>query len=222
MELSELERWKKITFKMFFNFRKLKFQTPSLKNYFFSSLFLQMFPFHHWFLLFFLGVFIVDCICSIDHCFFRCFYLTTYFTIVFECFHFNDFLFRDCFLSDTSLLSCRTRVRRIWGVFFTLRHFLPYTPSRHLAQPVYIEAFLGPAVQSWRLQDLPLRFETQIRPIYLFESHSVQQKILVGRYYLCIKDLWNTVTKSSRFWTRYLIAICIIKPMSCILHHRSS
>ena len=26
--------------------------------------------------------------------------------------------------------------------FFTLRHFLPYTASRHLAQPVFIEASL--------------------------------------------------------------------------------
>ena len=41
-----------------------------------------------------------------------------------------------------------------------------------------------PTILPWRLQDLPLRFETQTRLICLFESHSVQQKVLVGRFYL--------------------------------------
>ena len=40
------------------------------------------------------------------------------------------------------------------------------------------------AVLPWRLQGLPLRFETQTRPICSFDSHNVQQKILVGRFYL--------------------------------------
>ena len=30
--------------------------------------------------------------------------------------------------------------------FFTLRRFLPYPPSRHLAQPAFIKAFLGAAI----------------------------------------------------------------------------
>ena len=37
-----------------------------------------------------------------------------------------------------------------------------------------------PAVLPWRLQGLPLRFETQTQLICLFESYSVQQKVLVG------------------------------------------
>ena len=41
-----------------------------------------------------------------------------------------------------------------------------------------------PAVLPWRLQGLPLRFKTQTLPICLFESRSVQRKVLVGRFYL--------------------------------------
>ena len=43
-----------------------------------------------------------------------------------------------------------------------------------------------PAVLPWRLQGLPLRFKTQTQPICLFESHSVQQKVLVGRFHLMV------------------------------------
>ena len=56
--------------------------------------------------------------------------------------------------------------------FFTRRHYLPYTPSYHLAQPAIIKASLGSAVLHWSLQGLPLRFETQTRPICLLESNS--------------------------------------------------
>ena len=51
-----------------------------------------MFSFHHWFLLSLSGVFIVDCICSLHHCFFRCFYFTTVLTIVFPVFSFHQLL----------------------------------------------------------------------------------------------------------------------------------
>ena len=50
-----------------------------------------MFSFHHWFLLSFLGVFIVDCVCSLHRCFFMCFFFfTTDFTIVFWVFSFHQ------------------------------------------------------------------------------------------------------------------------------------
>ena len=61
-----------------------------------------------------------------------------------------------------------------------------------------------PTVLPWRLQGHPLMFETQIWPICLFESHSVQQKVLVGRFYLKIttgrlmKNLLLTSKKSFR------------------------
>ena len=161
-----------------------------------------MFSFHHWFLLSLSGVFIVDCICSLHHCFFRCFYFTTVLTIVFPVFSFHQLLLPCLFFVMYFvfvLLYCECY--GFGRAFFTLRRFLPYTPSRHLAQPVFIKASLGPAVQPWRLQGLLLRFETQTRSICLFELPSVQQKVLVGWFYLSIKDLRNTIINSFRFWT---------------------
>ena len=46
------------------------------------------------------------------------------------------------------------------------------------------------AVLPWRLQGLPLRFKTQSQSICLFESHSVQQKVLVGRFYSRVTAGW--------------------------------
>ena len=174
-----------------------------------------MFSFHHGFLQFFAGVFIVDCICSLHHCFFRCFHFSTDFTVVFRVFWFHQLslpwlLFVSYFVFVLLYRECYGLER----AYFTLGNILSYTPPQHLAQPAFIKASLGPAVQPWRLHCLPLRFETQTQPIFLFESHSVQQKVLVGRFYLCIKDLWNTIITSSRFWTHCLIAICVVKPMS--------
>ena len=88
---------------------------------------------------------------------------------VFRCFHF-------CCCCTASATDLREH-------FFILRCFLPYTSSQHLAQPAFIKSSLELAAQPWRLQSLPLRFETQTQGIYLFESHSVQQKVLVGRFY---------------------------------------
>ena len=77
---------------------------------FISSLFLQVLLFHHWFLS---GIFVSP----------------TFFTIT-------------VFLSGTSFFVFALEVLQIWQIFrgfldlrgFTLRRFLPYTPSQHLAQ----------------------------------------------------------------------------------------
>ena len=76
--------------------------------------------------------------------------------------------------------------------------------------------------QPWRLQGLPLRFETQTQPISLSEPHIVQQKVLLGRFYFCIKVLQNTVSTSSRLWNHSLIATYIARYMSYLLSYRSS
>ena len=47
------------------------------------------------------------------------------------------------------------------------------------------------AVVLWRLQSFPLMFETQTRHICLFESHSLQQKALVGRFYWSVKSCYR-------------------------------
>ena len=158
-----------------------------------SSLFLQVFSFHHWFY----------------YCFWSVFISPTFFTVTVFC----QVL---CFC--VVLL----RVLWIWESFFYSPHFLLHTPFWHLAQPAFIKASLEPAVQPWMLQGLSLKFKTQNQPICLFESHSILQKVLVGRFYLCIKTLQNTIQTSFRFWTRYLITICTLKQMSNPLGHRSS
>ena len=73
------------------------------------------------------------------------------------------------------------------SVFFNLKRFLPDILSQHLAQLAFIKASLGPVVEPWSLQGLPMRFETQSRSICLLKSHSVQQKVLADRFYLCIR-----------------------------------
>ena len=78
------------------------------------------------------------------------------------------------------------------------------------------------AVLPWRLQDLPMRFETQSRSICLCESHSVQQKILIGRFYLCVTALRIAISTSYRFWTHSSIATYIVKRMSYRQGHRGS
>ena len=50
--------------------------------------------------------------------------------------------------------------------FFTLRHVLPSTPTRNLAQSAFIKASLGAGSFPLRLQGLPLRFKTQTKSIF--------------------------------------------------------
>ena len=142
------------------------------------------------------------------HCFFRCFrFSPLIFTTGFWVFlllialvHVTNFLYPDCFfaafLSGTSFFALLHH--EYYGfeeAFLIFRCFLSYALSAYL--PQYRE-FYGferafythrhnlllsrlpseQAVLPWRLQDLPLRFEIQTRPIYMFESHSVQQKVV--------------------------------------------
>ena len=143
--------------------------------------------------------------------FLRCFHFSPFSGIFIfhlsQVFHFSFFsgvfalLYRECYTFERAL--------------FTLRCFLPYAPSPHLPQYRKYYRFqtnfllsgffylsLLPDIWNnllwsrllwkstflpWRLQGLPLRFKTQTRPICLLESHSVQQKGLVGRFYLCVE-----------------------------------
>ena len=55
--------------------------------------------------------------------------------------------------------------------FFTHRRFLPYVPSWHLGATCFYQAFTGSRhLLSWKPQGFILIFETQIRPICLFDS----------------------------------------------------
>ena len=97
--------------------------------------------------------------------FFRCLWMSS---LLIAFVHFTSLFVR--YFSFVLLLHCKC-----YGferAFFTVRGFLPYTPSQHLAQPAFET----------------LRFETQIWPICMFESHSVQQKVLIDGFYLYA---WN-------------------------------
>ena len=146
-----------------------------------------MFSFHHWFLLLFFQVFSFNQL-SLPWLFFARYLVSV-------------LLYRECYGFESA--------------FFTLRRFLPNTTSLHLAQPAFIKTSLGAGSSS--LKGLPLRFKRQTRPICLFESHSVQQKVLVGRFYLFFKALRNTISTCSRFWTHYLVAIRHIHYVTVVL-----
>ena len=199
-----------------------------------------MFFFHHWFLLLFFAYF---------HCWFHLFISATsglfitvssgvfmsllIFTIVFHKLYLTwMFFFARYFVFVLLYRECYEFERAL----FTLRRFLLYTSFPHL--PQYRECYgferafltlrcfhltLLPniwhslllsrlprehAVLPWRQQGLPLRL--------------VQQKLLFSRFYLCVKALGNTISASSRFWTHYLIAICIIMRMSYPPPNKSS
>ena len=186
--------------KGFLYFGKWNFLVPCFKNscFFrtpcgFSSLFLQVFYF----------------ITDFCYCFSGVFILPTFSTMTVFC-----HVLRFCVVP---------RVLRIGESFFNTQafftlHFFPTFGTTCFYQRLPRELAIFP----WRLKSLPLRFETKTRPPCLFESQSAQLKVLVGRFYLCIKDLRNTISTSSRFWTHYLIAIYIVKHESYPLDHRSS
>ena len=146
-------------------------------------------------LLFFLGEPLRD----FHHCFFRCLHFTIDFyycfwtfsllivlvhvtvssgvfisplllLLFFKCFHFTNFLYRDCFCQVLRFCAVVLRVLQIWESFFHSQLFLPYTLSQHLAQPVLIKASPRLVVSPWKLQGHLLKFETQTRLICLFSK----------------------------------------------------
>ena len=77
------------------------------------------------------------------------------------------------------------RVLRIWESVFLLSGVFYLTLLPDIWHNLLLSSLPWElTVLPWRLQVLPLWFETQTRPICLFESHSVQKKVLVGRFYL--------------------------------------
>ena len=145
------------------------------------------------------------------------------FLLFFECFDFTNFLYHDCFLPVSSFLCCCTVSVTDWRELILLSGILYLTllPNiwHHL---LWSRLPQEPALLPWRLQDLPLRFKTQAQPISLSESHSVQQKVVLGRFYLDIKVLQNSVSTSSRLWNHFLIATYIARCMSYLLSYKRS
>ena len=122
-------------------------------------------------------------------CFFRCFlFHYRFLLLLFSCFHFT----LTVFLSGTWLLCCYATNAKDLGVlwaffalhpfphlpqnrecyrferaFLTLRRFLPYIPSRHLAQPSFIKAFLGAGSSSLKVAGPPTKVRNT-HPAHLF------------------------------------------------------
>ena len=149
-----------------------------------------MFLFHHWFLLLFFQVFSLHQL-SLSRLFF-----VKYFVFV--------LLYREYYGFERA--------------FFSLRSFSPCTPSTNL--PQYREyygfetafftlsrLYLTLLPDIWhnlvlsRLPWEPAVLHWRTLPICFLELHSVQQKVLVSRFYLCIKALLNPISTSPRFWT---------------------
>ena len=86
----------------------------------FTSLFLQVFLFHHW-------VYYCFRVFSFHQLSLPWLFFVSYFVFV--------LLYRQCYGFERA--------------FFTLRRFLPYTPSGHLAQPAFIKVSQGPAILPW-------------------------------------------------------------------------
>ena len=126
-------------------------------------------------------------------------------------------------MSGTGTFAIVPQVLQIWEIFFLPSGVFYITLLPHIYHNLLLSRLLWElAVLPWRFQGLPLKLETQTRPICLFETHSVQEKVLVGRFYLCVKTLWNTIWTSSRFWTNSLTATYIVKCRSYPLGHRSA
>ena len=110
--------------------------------------------------------------------------LTLSFTLTAFHFFLSDILF--CVVAAVS------RVLRNWTTFFTLRCFLLYTPSPHFVQappqPAFFKASLGAGISFLKVAG-PLTVVRNIDSTRLFESHSVQQKVLLGRFYHVLKPV---------------------------------
>ena len=98
------------------------------------------------------------------------------------------------------------RALQIWEGFFYSQAFLSYTPSRHLAQPTFIETSLGADSSSLKVARLPTE---------VWNTDPAQSK-----FYLSVKVLKNTISTSSMFWTYSLIAVYVAKCMSYRLCYR--
>ena len=118
--------------------------------------------------------------------------------LFFWCFHFTNFLYHDCFFV------------RYFVLVLLYRDCYGFEKFCLLLGKFYVS--LLPDI--WH--------NLLLSTSHWGSKHSGQQKELVGRFYLCVKSLRNTMSTSSRFWTCYLITTSIVKGTTYPLDHRSS
>ena len=207
---------------------------------FFKTVFSNLFIFHHWFLQLFFGCF---------HCWLHFFTSPIFFTLTAFWLLFCQVLCFCTFFCTASATDLRElffnsqTLRRFlpysisphlpqygkcygserdFFFFYLWVFFLPYTLSQHLAQPAFIKASLGAGSSSLKVAGPPTEVRNRSGASVCLNHTGVLRKVLVGRSYLCVKALWNTISTSSRFWTHTLIATYNIKCISYPLDHISS
>ena len=169
------------------------------------------------------------------------------FSLLIAFFHVTDFLYPDCFLllfcQVLRFCVAVPRVLRVWEsffypqVFFTLHSFPIFATILQVLwisyRFFYHQAFFtlhsfSTFGTTWCCTNLLSRVLWELAVLLwscrsialttcMFESHSVHQKVLLGRFYLCVEALRNTISTSFRFWTYSLIASygdsCISYPL---------
>ena len=94
--------------------------------------------------------------------FFRCLWMSS---LLIAFVHFTSLFVR--YFSFVLLLHCKC-----YGferAFFTVRRFLPYTPSQHLAQPAFIKASLGVGSSSLKVARPPTEvWNTDLANLYVW------------------------------------------------------
>ena len=153
-----------------------------------------MFSFHHWFLLSFLGVFIVDCVCSLHHCFFMFFFFHHWFYYCFlSVFISPSFFTVTVFCQVLRFCVVLQRMLRIWESFFLLSGVLYLTLRPEIWHNLLLSRL--PWGRQFSLQGCrAFHWCSKHRPgPTVCLSHTVQQTVFVARFYLCIKVLRNTI-----------------------------
>ena len=140
--------------------------------------------------------------------------------------HVTNLPYPDCSFVDfwQLLLFCVVVpwVLRIWESFFNFQVFFALHSSPTFGTTCFYQGFPGSRqffIEGCRASHWGSK---QTWPICLFGSNNVQQKVLACSFYLCVKALWNIISTFPRFWTHFLIVICMVKRTFYPLGHRSS
>ena len=133
-----------------------------------------MSSFHHWFLLLFLGVFIVHVTVSSG-----VFISPLILLLFFKCFHFTIFLYRDYFLSGTSFLCCCTASATDLRELFSLSGVLtlPFFPT--FETTCFYRGFPGAGSFALKVAGSPTKVRNTDQA-HLF----VQRKVIVDSIYV--------------------------------------
>ena len=148
-------------------------------------------------------------ICSLHHCFFRYFYFTTGFF--------------GCFLSGTSFLRCCTVSATVLRELFLLSGLFYLTLLPDIWHNLlFYQGFPGAGSSALKVVTGSPTEIRNIDPAHLFESHSIQQKILVSRFYLSLLNYVPYVLSCPLCLVPYLLSRSRALRASCLRCSRTS